>query len=225
MSAKKVFYGMIGLICVLAISIIVCAYFGSKLISQQGTKLAELKSQNTAIEAQRSSLIQAKKDAEQYEELNVIARSVVPQDKDQARTVREINKIASETGIKLKTIAFQASNLGQAAGGAPATTPPPEGSSPASPTPAAEPGQAAAAPTAPPISQVSPVQGIPGVFSLPITISTPDDEPVSYRNFLLFLERLESNRRTAHVDQIAITPTSNGSALTFTLTLNAYLRQ
>ncbi len=213
MTSKRVFYIMIACIAILSIAIASSAYGGSQLIGSQGRKLSNLKAESASIETQQASLVRAKKDIQQYDELNTITKSIVPQDKDQARTVREITKIANESGIELKTIAFQNSNLGQT----PTPAPKPEANSD-------DKTKQPTSPAVPTISQVVPVEGIPGVFSLPITISTPDDAPVSYQNFLDFLQRLESNRRTAHVDQISITPSGGGRKLTFTLTLNAYVK-
>jgi hypothetical protein len=205
MSNKRFFYVLSGCLTLLVLLIIGAVYMGNTLIEKQAKKLTELRAQSLTIDAQQTSLIQAKKDIEQYTELNNIAKSIVPQDKDQAKTVREINKIAEDSGIELKAIAFQTSNLGQVQ----ATPKPVEGETPT-------------APKAPAISQVKPVQGISGVYSLEITISPA--RPVTYRNFLTFLERLEANRRTAHVEKIAISPTPDGRNLTFTLTLNSYVK-
>ena len=146
-----------------------------------------------------------KSNIEKYKELNSIAKSIVPQDKDQAKTVREINKLAAESSIALKAITFQTSNLGQAQ----STT---------------NAGGSGAKPATPSISQVKPVDGIPGVYSQEITITPDDKSPVPYRKFLTFLEKLESNRRTAHVQKITINPGDDGSTLIFVLTLNAYVK-
>ena len=53
-----------------------------------------------------------------YSPLEKIAKIVVPQDKDQAKAVLEIVKIAGESGIKPTAINFPVSTLGNAATGA-----------------------------------------------------------------------------------------------------------
>lgn len=214
MSSKKFFFVMVGTLCLLFILILGGLVGGNMVLQKQSKRLIDLKAQNKVIEAQQVSLIQAKKDIEKYEELNKIAKSIVPQDKDQAKTVREITQFAESSNIGLKAITFQLSNLGQAA-----AKPAGDDSAKA----AAEPGTAAA-PVVPPLSQVKPVDGIQGVYALEITVSTLDERPVQYRDLLEFLEKLEGNRRTAHVDKITITPTADGSALRFLLTLNAYVK-
>lgn len=210
MTTKKVFYllsaGLIILLGLIGASV----YFGTSFIESQSKKLAEAKAQTMVIEQQQISLAQAKRDIEKYSELNMLAKTIVPQDKDQAKTVREIDKIARDNGINLKDISFQTSNLGQAAPAAPRQS---DGEGSAAPR----------TPVAPPtLTQVKPVPGINGVFALEIVISPAD--PISYRSFLNFLEDLEGNRRTAHVEKISINPSEDGRSLTFSLTLNAYVK-
>lgn len=67
----------------------------------------------------------AKKDVEKYAYLNEIINSALPQDKDQARTVREIFLLAKQAGITIKSVQFPSSTLGavtSAAGASAATT-------------------------------------------------------------------------------------------------------
>lgn len=207
MTPKRFYYVMIGINALLIILVLSGVFFGNQLLKQQSSKLRAIKTQTKVIDEQQISLTQAKKDIEKYTELNTISRSIVPQDKDQAKTVREISKIAEESGITLKVINFQSSNLGQTVIAPPVVE-----------------GEAPKVPAAPPISQIKPVDGIPGLFALEIIISPEAKTPIPYRDFLTFLEKLENNRRTAHVDKIIINPTTDGSALTFTLTLNSYVK-
>lgn len=206
MKPKKFFYILLGLFVLLIVIIFGVAAYGNTVLEKKSEKLVEQKALKKAAELQDDSLKQAKKDIERYKELDQITRSVVPKDKDQAKTVREITKIAEESGIALKTINFQSSTLGQPNAAAPSTG-------------TAQPG----APAAPaPISQLRPVEGIPGVYSLEITITPQDNQGITYYQFLQFLEKLEGKRRTAHVDRISITPSEKG--LTFSLTLKAYVK-
>lgn len=206
MKPKKFFYILLGLFVLLMIIIFGAAAYGNTVLEKKSEKLVEQKALKKAADMQESSLVQAKKDIERYKELDQITRSVVPKDKDQAKTVREITKIAEESGIALKSVTFQSSTLGQANAATPSATP-------------AQPG----APASPaPISQLKPVDGIPGVYSLEITITPQDNQGITYYQFLQFLEKLEGKRRTAHVDRISITPTDKG--LNFSLTLKAYVK-
>jgi hypothetical protein len=201
MNPKRVSYVMMVLVALLSIATVALAAEGDLLFKKQSDKLTDLKAENQAIKDQQISLAQAKIDIEKYKNLNDISKAIVPQDKDQAKTIREINALASETGINLQQINFDASSLGL-----PAAT-----SSVGSSTS---------------LTQVKPVAGITGVYALEIVLSGGGEaDPVSYYQFLQFLEKLESNRRTAHVTSIDVTPTQkNPNDVTFTLTLNAYLK-
>lgn len=55
----------------------------------------------------------------------------------------------------------------------------------------------------PDLTQTSPLEGVNGVFSLPIDI---DYTSGSYNSMLIFLEKLESNRRKFQVSRINISP-------------------
>ena len=198
MSSRKYFYVLSGILVLFICLIIAGTVGGNMLLQKQSKKLSTLKVENESLEMQQNALIQAKSDVEKYSELDKITRSVVPQDKDQAKTVREIVQIAEQNYVPIKSVSFQTSNLGDSAGGA--------------------------VPGAPKtsVSQVKPVEGIAGVFTLEIQVSS--DGKVSYQNFLKFLEGLEKNRRTAHVTGINLDPNDNGATLEFSLILNAYVK-
>ncbi|MBI5357246.1 hypothetical protein HZB74_00100 [Candidatus Saccharibacteria bacterium] len=213
MNTKRFFYLMTGFVVLLCLVLIGVTVAGNIVFKKQSDKLVGVKAKGQVAEQQKVSLSQAKKDIEKYTELDGIAKSVVPQDKDQAKTVREINKIAAESGISIQQISFASSNLGLA--------PAKQSTSSEESGESSEQNKTQAAPTN--ISQVKPVEGISGVYSLEITIASGDN-PVSYYGFLRFLEKLEANRRTAHVTEITVSPTEKGSDVTFTLKLNAYLK-
>lgn len=221
MSARKVFYGLVAGSFILCGLIVGSAVLGNVIFKKQFEKLSELKARSQVLEQQSISLIKAKQDVEQYSELNEITKQIVPQDKDQARTVREIIRIAQESGVTLGSVSFEPSSLGDGRASAP-----PSESSDSSSGSSSSPQEAASSPaaTSQALTQVQPVSGIPGVFSLGITIDTDENSPVSYEQFLTFLEKLESNRRTAHVGRISITPENNGADVTFSLTLNAFVK-
>lgn len=211
MTQKRFYFVLIGVFALLIVAIIGLTYFGNTLLQKESAELKALKVKDKAAEQQQTALTQAKKDIDKYKELEAITKSVVPQDKDQAKTVREISKLAGEAGIKLNAFSFQSSNLGQATATTQSTTQPSQG------------GAQPSTPATPPLSQVKPVDGIPGLYSLEITITPAANKPISYQNFLTFLEKLENNRRTAHVDKITVTPSADGN-VTFSLTLKAYVK-
>lgn len=208
MTPKRYFYLQVAVFLLLIALIIGGAVGGNIILQNQSRELSALKVESAAIDMKQSALIQAKKDVERYSELDAIARTIVPQDKDQAKTVREIVQIARENNIPIKSISFETSNLGETKGNAPVTS----GTT----------GEATSGPAKPTVSQVKPIPGIAGVFTLPIQVESAGQ--VSYQDFLGFLESLEKNRRTAHVDTINLEPSEDGNRLNFNLTLNAYVK-
>lgn len=212
MNSKKVFFimaGSLGLISLLAVGILV---LGNNILKKDSAELIELKLESRLLEEQQTALIQANKAIEEYAELEMIAQAIVPQDKDQARAVREIVKSAQGANVVLQSISFPSSTLGQEQ--PKVAAPAPDG---ATPSPAA--------PKTPTITQVKPVEGIPGVFSLEIAIQSDAASPAPYFNFLDFLARLEQNRRTAQVSTINIQPDgADSNLLTFSLIVNVYIK-
>ncbi len=207
MNSRRIFFVMVTVLILLTGVAIAGIVLGNLFFQKQSVELVNLKLENHLIEEQQTALLQANKDIERYTELDQLARTIVPQDKDQAKTIRELNKIAADNGITLGSIEFPASNLGQAA---------------PKPTPTEE-GSASAKVTTPPLTQVKAVAGITGVYSLDVLISPQADNPVTYSKLIAFLGDLERNRRTAHVQGITITP-QTGGGLSFSLTLSAYVK-
>jgi len=225
MNSKRVFYILISFCLVLSILIIGTAVLGNIIFKKQSEKLSELKAQNEALDQQSIALVKAKQDVEKYSELSGIARQIVPQDKDQAKTIREINRIAAESGVILSQISFESSTLGESKKpAAPAPTDESTSEKPTDDGAASTPPAGAVTSPKQALTQVEPVPGINGVFSLGINIQTDSKKPIPYEQFLTFLEKLESNRRTAHVVQIQVTPDEGGQRVSFSLVLNAYVK-
>lgn len=200
MNSKRVYFLMIGLIAILGLAILGGAFGANSLLQQRAKKLTSLKVQNQVIGLQQASLIKAKQDIAQYSSLEKIAEAIVPQDKDQAEAVREIVNIASQNGIKLSGVSFPSSSLGGTTSSSPSSS-----------------GSGA-------LTQVTPVAGIQGVYQLPITIQQDATQPITFAQYVGFLAALENNRRTAQVSTISLQPTADRTHLTFTLTLNEYIK-
>lgn len=168
------------------------------LLSQKSAELSKAKAESQVADELQQSLKKSKADIAKYAELNSIAKTVVPQDKDQAQAVSEIVKIAADSGIpNLSSISFPASTLGGV-------------------------GSARSSAT---LTQLTPVKGIPGVYELPITITQDGNSYVSYDSFLTFLRKLENNRRTAQVSSINIQPDAKDpNQIRFTLIVNEYIK-
>jgi hypothetical protein len=185
----------------------------NKLLSGKAARLRSLQTQSVALEQQQISLRQAKKDIAKYAELDKIAHSVVPEDKNQAVAVREIVNIAAANNVKLASVTFPASTLG---GNAPAASP---GSSSAAPSTGTMNSKTAK------LSQLVPVKNIPGVYLLQITVISDPNQPVLYSKFIRFLDALEHNRRTAQVSSITLQPDiKDRGLLSFSLILNEYIK-
>jgi len=213
MNSKRVFQLILGGLLLGAIASISSVVFANQLLQNNAGKLDELKLENKVLEQQELALIQARQDVKKFSSLKNIARSIVPQEKDQARAVREIIAFAQDNNITIANISFPASNLGQIT---------PKASTPES----SATDNNAPAPAAPSITQVKPVEGISGVFRLETVIQSDDENPISFEQLTGFLERLEQNRRTAHVSNLTIRQPDNTdrSKLAFTLTVNVYIK-
>lgn len=207
MNSKKMFFAMLAICILLSLSAIGILLMGDSILKGQSKKLLDLKLENKLLEEQQASLTQADKDIQKYEDLEQIAKAVVPQDKDQARAVREIVRIASETGISINSISFPASNLGG--------------------TGSTNSSSATAAASQPVVSQAVPVQGVSGVYSLEMVITPDSEQDITYYQLLEFLERLENNRRTAQVTSVKVTPITfnvNNPIINFVLTINIFIK-
>ncbi len=198
MDNKKLSIALASLTGLLTIGLLASVFFANKLLTTKSVELSKLKAQSQVADELQISLKKNKADIIKYTPLNTIAKTVVPQDKNQAQTVSEIVKIANDSGItKLTSITFPASTLGGTGG-----------------------AKAGAG-----LTQVTPVKGIPGVYLLPITITQDSNNTIRYGQFITFLQKLENNRRTAQVSSISITPDSKDPTnISFTLIVNEYIK-
>jgi hypothetical protein len=210
MTSKKLYLLLVGIITLLGVGIIGGAYGANALFQNQSKQLVKQKAISKALADQQHQLVRDKRDIKEYAELNSIAKTIVPQDKDQAQTIREILKIAHDSGIpRLTSISFPPSTLGGAL---------------AAPTVA---GSTATPKTSgnANLTQLTPVKGISGVYNLRITIQQQRNDAVTYNTFITFLHNLEQNRRTAQVSNITITPDNKDpNVITFTLIIDEYLK-
>lgn len=198
MNAKQAYFGMIGLIVVLVLALLFGARSAVGLLKTRSSKMVGLQLQQQVLQDQQDSLARDKLEIKKYAQLEKISKAIVPQDKDQAATTREIVKIASESGITLSQINFAQSSL--------------DGTSPITSKKVQ-------------LSQLTPVKGMTGLYELPITITQDSKSPVSYNQFIGFLQHIEQNRRTAQVTSISLQPDSkNPGLLSFSLTINEYIK-
>ncbi len=211
MNSRKVYYILIFTLIILFAGSISAVYLGNKNLQKSSESLLELKLEKSVIDEQKKALTKATKDLVTYTELESIANKIVPKDKDQAKSVREITTIAQENGITISNISFPTSNLGV--------------QQPKKQSSSTESQSTEKQETAPPVSQVEAAQGLKGVYKLEVTVQSDESSPVSFDSLVKFLSALENNRRTAQVSSINITPDeANPSNLTFTLTINVFIK-
>lgn len=208
MNAKRVFFIMLSGTIILVGACAGITYFAHQMLVREGDSLAELKLEEEVLNRQSDALAQAKKDIAEYEDLEIIAKTVVPQEKDQARTVLEIVKLAQESGITITSIEFPDSLLGEAIKKSAANSD-------------AKPVNTVDANT----TQLTPLKDLKGVYAMEIRVQSDNERPISYQQLLTFLQKLENNRRTAQVIDISITPSDeNRNLLNFSVTLNSYVK-
>ncbi|MDB5160824.1 MAG: hypothetical protein JWO96_204 [Candidatus Saccharibacteria bacterium] len=219
MNSKQFRLVLIGLMGVSVVVFIGLYFMGTSALSAQSRKMVDLKLKNKTADTQLANLEVSKKEIAKYSYFKSVAKTVIPNDKDQAQAVLDILQIADQTGISLQSVSFPSSNLGIG------STAPASGS--ASSGGAASPST----PTSPAISQAQPVSGIPGLYSIQLTITpatgtqVPADKQVTYPKVLDFLRRIESNRRTAQVTQVNIQPLAGAnSPINFSLTINIFIK-
>ena len=204
MTPKKLYFVLVSCITLLAFGLVGAAYGANKVLQNESEKLLEVRSTSMALEQQQTQLSRAKKSVDKYKDIAETAKSVVPQDKDQAQTVREIVTIADRNNIRLSSVTFPSSTLGATTG--PATAP-------------------AAGKKDTSLSQLLPVPTIAGVYSMNIIVQSDTTTPTSFTSFISFLNGLERNRRTALVSGITLTPSATSPGkLSFTLTLEEYVK-
>lgn len=187
---------------------------GLSLLKSKSKEMVGLKLQSETTDSQLSNLEQTKKDIEKYSYFKDVAKTVIPNDKDQAQAVLEINQMANDAGILIQSITFPASSLGLRTSTVTSTTQ--DATSPSS--------------TSTAISQAKPVTGISGLYSLELIItpesddSVPVDKQLTYDKMLHFLNSIENNRHTAQITQVTIQPATNKSSLTFSLKINIFIK-
>jgi hypothetical protein len=191
-SLRMILIGVIGLALVL---LGVSTYKANDMLKGKSKDVRAAQLRAEVLQQEETVLRKAKADIEKYKDLAAIAKSIVPQDKDQAQTAREITNLAAASNIKLGAITFPNSLLG---------------------------GKLSKGTKD---SQLKPAAGIPGTYTLTITLQSADKIPARFSDFVTFLQALEQNRRTALVTGINLTPDANSSdRLQFTLTIDEYIK-
>ena len=112
LTAKRLYYLLWGGVALSVVVLFLSVYLASSVLQGKSRDVAKERLKSMVLDEKQQRLTKARADIAKYEDLAAIAKSIVPQDKDQAQTVREIVGIAQANGIKLGTISFPTSSLG-----------------------------------------------------------------------------------------------------------------
>jgi hypothetical protein len=199
MTSKKMFFVLVCLLALVGVGLLFSVYQANTLLGNKSKTLVNVKTQDKQLAQQQAQIVQDKKDLRTYSSLNTIAKTVVPQDKNQAIAVRQITTLAAQSGIaQLSSIQFPQSTLGS-------NTKSPGG-----------------------LTQVTAVPTIPGVYDLQITVTQDPAQGVPYSAFHTFLDKLELNRRTAVISSITVThvvsTTGSSNQYGFTVVIDEYIK-
>lgn len=202
MTAKKVYFMMIGLLALSIIGAAAMLYFGNSLMHKNANKLVSAKLNNVSADTEEQAYLQDRKDLEKYSSLNATIQKILPKTKDQAQAVKELYQIGAETGIVIDKIQFPASTLGQSIT---ATTA----------------GAAASA-----VTQALPVTGMPGVLGIDIDIGLlpASGKSISYDSMIKFLQKVEANRRSMQIKNISVQADTQNGGITFNATLTIFVK-
>lgn len=112
MNAKRLYFVLLGLIGLALIGLGGSVYAANNFLQSKSKDVATARLHSLVLDQKQQQLSKARADIAKYQSLADIAKSIVPQDKDQAQTVREIVGIAAAHSIKLGAVSFPASTLG-----------------------------------------------------------------------------------------------------------------
>jgi len=220
-NSKSIRIMLLAAIALAVVGFIATLVVGMSLLKSKSNSMVDLKVKSQTADTQLTNLEKAKKQVQKYAYFKDVAKTVIPADKNQAEDIIEINQLASEAGISIQSITFPISTLGLTTTTTSTTT---------TTTDATSSNSAKSA-----ISQAKPVTGIPGLYSLELTITpesmstAPADKQLTYAKMLDFLDRIENNRHTAQITEVDITPSGIGnsvlgSGFTFVLKINIFIK-
>jgi len=212
--SKRLRLILIGMLATSALLFLAIYTVGSSALQSKSKQVVDLKLKSRTTDSQLANFTIAKSEVEKYGYFKQVAKTVIPNDKDQAQAVLDIFQLANESGISIQSVTFPASTLG------------------AKSTSTTNNAQNATAQSV--LSQAKPVDSISGLYSIELTVSpgtdalVPADKKATYPKLLNLLNRIEHNRRTAQVTQVNIQPvgTDAGSSefINFSLVINIFIK-
>lgn len=203
MNSKRFYFVLLACIVILAALFVGGAYQSTKLLQKEGDTLVKKKLEKTVLDKKIDNLHKSKRSLTELQNLSQLTSSIIPKDKDQARTIVEIDNLAKAANIKLGSIEFPASNLGNVT----------------------KQGKKSNTVTDNTLTQLTELSDLKGVYVMDVTINSVSKSPVPYSRLIAFLEGLEKNRRTAQVVSVSITPdTDDINNVSFNIILQAYVK-
>lgn len=212
LNSRKLNWLLLGSLCLLAIIFLAVAVEGLSVLGKKSQSMVNLKVQSQSADEQLVNLQRSKEQVKKYAYFKDVAKTVIPNDKDQAEAVVQIYQFANEAGIALKSITFPTSSLGLSA----ATVTTQDAAASSSVTKAA-------------LSQAKPVSGMPGLYSLSLIITSdgtstlPPSLFTTYPKMQTFLQKIENNRRTAQITDVNVVA-ADKTPMYFTLDLNIFIK-
>jgi hypothetical protein len=171
-------------------------FVSNYLMRSSANQLVQAKLDNVGFDNAERSYLQARQYLEEYSELNDVMQKVLPKSKDQAQAVSELYKIGDETGIKIASIQFPSSSLGQKNTSSSAVT------------------------------QAKTVDGMPGVLGIDVSVELEpaSGASISYANMISFLQKVELNRRNMQIKQITVNADVINGGVTFNAIITTFVK-
>lgn len=218
MTSKRLYYILLSTLLILIIGIGVSVYFGNKIMQDKANELKIIDLEDKVTTKKLSLLQNAKKELNDNKDLQATIDEALPKTKNQAEVVAELYQMAAQSNIKISSITFPSSTLGdkKASTGSAST----DGSSAQSST-------ASNTPTSNSTStQTKPVPSVSGVNSVDValTFAPTSGESIPYNNMLEFLSLVEQNRRTMLINTLQITPDLKNGGVSFSVNLKLFVK-
>lgn len=213
MTAKKLHLYLMIVFFASVLGSIYLVRYAANWLTSSSTELSTLRQEVTVLEKNWTNLEKAKKLlADRKTEVETLSY-VLPEEKDQARVVKEIYAIADQANVAIDSVGFPSSTLGSVTK-KPAPTTNQDGASSEAPKNTA-------------VSQATPLKNIPGVQEIELSIgSITSKDPlvtrgIRYEEMDRLLRLIERNRRLMQIKSIGIGQVQNpGGLSTYELTLS-----
>lgn len=183
MTAKKMYYIMLGSLIIVVLLLGLTMYFGLSVMKKESQKIINAKL-NIAKAQKTESIYSSNKDL--YISNKDLANKIddfLPSDKEQDLIVAQLNSFATQSQLIISSISFPSSTL--------------------------DPNSKQKVKSD--ISQATPVPGLKGVYEIPtiVTVSNTTEESIKTDNLLTLLEQIESSPRNMRITSISYDSGSN----------------